>query len=163
MQWWSFFTGSKPRVQVTLKNTVEQERRLVLNNLRFNTPAGADRRQHVELSFQPLGERTLLLEAEWLASTGTHGFGATLDYLQVHNDVDFVAFDMKSTDTLFLVLVALVGSAIITISGSVGGGLLVGHILKDDSPTSVIVVEPVSIATPDIGPASQSEIDNNEP
>ena len=50
-------------------------------------------------------------------------------------------FDVKSSDTLWLLIFGILASAILGLSASVLGGWIVGQMLSDESPQPVIIVE----------------------
>ena len=158
---WPFFTGCEPYFIVKVEATTP-ERRETPGRLTIHVPHPAGGGTEESEEFKSLQRPvTVKVKAPWLYKTGACSVDFDLRLVRGSGQspdrkADVIAnFDVKSSDTLFLILVGLTVTAIISLMTAVVGPVIVDKLL-DDSPQPVIVVT----ETP---PASQSGTDRNEP
>ena len=75
-----FLTGRRPRFEVTVKNTLKDERHLVLGDIKEYIPGSSRHKGREDLDIGGNGEQRVVLEADWLAQSGQHRFGARLSF-----------------------------------------------------------------------------------
>ena len=146
---WPILSGSEPKFAVRV---VPKDKRRKGETVKwrwaFHGPSGNTIDSgETTLTLGERGKDEFVFTAPVLGTPGQHRLDATL-IMSVGGGPrrTWVNFNLLSTDSLILWLSALVGSAVITI----GGGWLVGNIVKQDLPNPVIVV----IATPTSSPTT---------
>ena len=163
MRKWPYFTGSQPRFTVMVEAAKEDASLASNLQVRLETSyilPDKHTRESGSTQFEDLkSQRQLSLETPWLTQTGQHLYRTSIIFSDrkegVTNPVGLVVFDVKSSDSLILVLAAIVASGIVTAMVTVGGGLLVGNALKEDFPDPVVVVEATKTALPSTLPSTR--------
>ena len=136
---WPFFTGTRPSFDVSLTAQTEEARDYSgALKLRFTGP---DNKTEVLVAdeFSGLGApHVVRVTAPWIADQGQHSFDIELSLSgpntkRVRRPI--ATFDVKSSESFFLFLFAIfasVASSIIIFCGAIGGGFLVGQLLKEE-------------------------------
>ncbi len=172
-----YLTGSKPRFEVTvraLKKEAEGNRVEVAwyfqspEELYLKTEQGEATAQNLSKPLRfTLDAPFLPMQAEYRYDADIFTYAASSGYDQISTEETLVTFGNMSSDSLRL----WVSGILLSLLASICGGLLVGYMLRQDSPNPLIVTiatatpisTPTPTLTPSLTPASQSGTGNNAP
>ena len=158
---WPFFTGAQPWFEVEAKYMRGdwQNGQGSVTSEFYDADGGGYQLGSEQFSslLTPLHSK---VQTGWLTNPGQHKLKVKLQAMSessanMNMTEDLVIFDVKSSDTLFLLIAGIAASAIVAAASSVCGGIVVGKFLEDDSPQRVVIVDEMS-------PASQSKRDGSE-
>ena len=136
---WPYFTGSRPKFVVSITPKSKQHLWQDLT-LIYELRAQAEGEGFVKKSLFRPGK--VELRVPWLSTTGSYQFRATFEVgsAQITAESGLINFDVKSSDTLVLFLAGIITSAVLALSASICGGIIVGNFLDSDDPQPVIIV-----------------------
>ena len=167
---WPYFSGSKPSfcIQVRPKDPETQEDTLELgwfyagpgtmgNPKRYTLWSSLKKTEKLPIHLQRImgsGEGGTIR----LYKVSLYGADGVIKETTDRNDFyDLAEFEVKSSDTLFLMMLTLFMSAIIGGAAALGGAALGGWLTQPDDPLPVVIIQESPT------PASQSGISSNVP